>query len=151
MNPEALNQEASSQDLALVNDPIHKLLWRYTVPTILSMLVTGIYVTIDGMFVGHYLGETGLAGMMLAYPVGALLYAVGALLGMGGAALVSIYLGQGEITKARKILGNTFSLCLITGALFAVFGSYFSRDILQLLGAEGAVLDSADEIGRAHV
>ena len=145
MNSEALNQEASSQDLALVNDPIHKLLWRYTVPTILSMLVTGIYVTIDGMFVGHYLGETGLAGMMLAYPVGALLYAVGALLGMGGAALVSIYLGQGEITKARKILGNTFSLCLITGALFAVFGSYFSRDILQLLGAEGAVLDSADD------
>ncbi|GGI94289.1 multidrug transporter MatE [Shewanella hanedai] len=145
MNSEALNQEVSSQDFALVNDPIHKLLWRYTVPTILSMLVTGIYVTIDGMFVGHYLGETGLAGMMLAYPVGALLYAVGALLGMGGAALVSIYLGQGEITKARKILGNTFSLCLITGALFAVFGSYFSRDILQLLGAEGAVLDSADD------
>ncbi len=78
-----MNPEISSQDLALVNDPIPKLLWRYTVPTILSMLVTGIYVAIDGMFVGHYLGETGLAGMMLAYPVGALLYAVGALLGMG--------------------------------------------------------------------
>ena len=46
------------------------------------MLVTGVYVTIDGIFVGHYLGETGLAGMMLAYPVGAILYAIGAMIGV---------------------------------------------------------------------
>jgi len=140
-----MSLDTSNHDLALVNDPIHKLIWRYTVPTILSMLVTGIYVTIDGMFVGHYLGETGLGGMMLAYPVGALLYAVGAWLGMGGAALVSINLGLGEVLNARKILGNTFSLCLIFGTLFAVFGSYYSRDILQLLGAEGPVLNSAED------
>jgi len=133
----------SSQDLALVNEPIHKLFWRYTIPTIASMLVTGIYVAIDGMFIGHYLGETGLAGMILAYPIGAVLYAIGALLGMGGAALVSINLGQGEVTKARKILGNTFSLCLISGTVFALLGTRYSRDILQLLGAEGEILNSA--------
>jgi len=133
----------SSQDLALVNEPIHKLFWRYTIPTIASMLVTGIYVAIDGMFIGHYLGETGLAGMILAYPIGAVLYAIGALLGMGGAALVSINLGQGEVAKARKILGNTFSLCLISGTVFALLGTRYSREILQLLGAEGEVLISA--------
>ena len=37
-------------------------------PTVAAMLVTGIYVTIDGIFVGHILGQDGLAGMMLAYP-----------------------------------------------------------------------------------
>ena len=47
------------------------------------MLVTGVYVTIDGIFVGHILGQDGLAGMMLAYPICAVLYAVGALIGMG--------------------------------------------------------------------
>lgn len=41
------------------------------------MLVTGVYVTIDGIFVGHILGQDGLAGMMLAYPICAVLYAVG--------------------------------------------------------------------------
>ncbi|WP_299787173.1 MATE family efflux transporter [uncultured Shewanella sp.] len=138
-----MSVDVASQDLALVNEPIHKLFWRYTVPTIASMLVTGIYVTIDGMFVGHYLGETGLAGMILAYPIGAVLYAVGALLGMGGAALVSINLGQGEVAKARKILGNTFSLCLISGTGFALLGTLYSRELLQLLGAEGEILDSA--------
>lgn len=72
---------------AMLEAPVSRLFWRYTLPTIASMLVTGIYVTIDGMFVGHFLGETGLAGIMLAYPVGALLYAVGALIGMGAGAL----------------------------------------------------------------
>ena len=87
--------EAASES-PMVNEPINKLFWRYSIPTILSMLVTGIYVTIDGMFIGHYLGEIGLAGMILAYPIAAILYAIGATLGMGGAALVSIHQGQGS-------------------------------------------------------
>ncbi|MCL1138487.1 MATE family efflux transporter [Shewanella pneumatophori] len=129
----------------MVTEPINKLFWRYSIPTILSMLVTGIYVTIDGMFIGHYLGEVGLAGMILAYPIAAILYAIGATLGMGGAALVSIHQGQGEPHIARKILGNTFSLCLIFGVITTVIGCYFSRDILLLLGAEGEILSSADD------
>ncbi|MCG9697281.1 MATE family efflux transporter [Shewanella sp. Isolate11] len=136
---------AAENDQSLAIEPIGKLVWRYTIPTILSMLVTGIYVAIDGMFVGHHLGEVGLAGMMLAYPVGAILYAIGALLGMGGAALVSINLGRNDIPRARKILGNTFSLCLLAGILFAISGVLFSRDILIWLGAEGEVLTSADK------
>ena len=133
------------QDLSLLELPVSKLFWRYSIPTIASMLVTGIYVTIDGMFVGHYLGETGLAGMMLAYPVGAILYAFGALIGMGSAALVSMNLGQGRIANARHILGNAFSLCILAGLFFAIFGSLYAEDILIALGAEGEVLQSAHE------
>ncbi|GIU40395.1 MATE family efflux transporter [Shewanella colwelliana] len=132
-------------DQSLATDPIPKLVWRYTIPTILSMLVTGIYVAIDGMFVGHYLGEVGLAGMMLAYPIGAVLYAVGALLGMGGASLVSINLGRNDVERARKILGNTFTLCIVAGLFFATVGTLLADDILVLLGAEGEVLSSATD------
>ncbi|MCF1429020.1 MAG: MATE family efflux transporter [Shewanella sp.] len=128
----------------LLTDPIPKLLWRFALPTVLSMLVTGIYVTVDGMFVGHYLGEQGLAGMMLAYPVGAILYAVGSLIGMGAAALVSINLGQGDVAKARRIVGNAFTLALIAGGVFALLGTNLSPHILTWLGAQGAVLDSAN-------
>ncbi len=76
--------------------PLSRLFWRYVTPTVAAMLVTGIYVTIDGIFVGHILGQDGLAGMMLAYPICAVLYAVGALIGMGSSALASFYLGKGE-------------------------------------------------------
>lgn len=136
---------SSAADNSLLEEPIAKLFWRYTIPTIASMLVTGVYVTIDGMFVGHYLGEAGLAGMMLAYPVGAILYAIGAMIGMGSAALVSINLGQGNIAKAREFIGNAFSLCLLMGVLFALVGGIFSRDILIALGAQGEILEGADQ------
>ncbi|MGI2260138.1 MATE family efflux transporter [Shewanella sp. GXUN23E] len=136
---------AAGSEQRLLTDPIPKLLWRYALPTVMSMLVTGIYVTVDGMFVGHYLGEQGLAGIMLAYPVGAILYAMGSLIGMGAAALVSINLGQGNTAKARRFVGNAFSLALLTGVIFAILGMLFSRPILLALGAEGEILQSADE------
>ncbi|MBO6227864.1 MAG: MATE family efflux transporter, partial [Shewanella sp.] len=141
----AITSNHAPADMSLLEEPIAKLFWRYTIPTIASMLVTGVYVTIDGIFVGHYLGETGLAGMMLAYPVGAILYAIGAMIGMGSAALVSINLGQGNVAKARKLLGNAFSLCLLAGAIFALMGGIFSRDILIALGAQGDILENANE------
>ncbi|MGL4475982.1 MAG: MATE family efflux transporter [Shewanella sp.] len=127
----------------LLNEPISRLFWRYSIPTIMSMLVTGVYVTIDGIFIGHYLGEQGLAALMLAYPVGAVLYAIGAMVGMGSAALVSINLGQGNKDKARHFVGNALSLSLIAGLVMAVFGSLASRDILIWLGAEGDILAGA--------
>ncbi|BCV37402.1 MATE family efflux transporter [Shewanella indica] len=133
----------TEQDLALLQQPVSKLFWRYTVPTVMSMLVTGIYVTVDGMFIGHYLGETGLAGIMLAYPVGAILYAIGALLGMGGAALISINLGRGDVARARKILGNTFSLCLLSALVVSLAGTMLTDDILRWLKAEGEVYEGA--------
>lgn len=129
----------------MINQPIRTLFWRYCIPTIMSMLITGIYVTVDGMFVGHFLGEQGLAGMMLAFPVGSLLYAVGALVGMGAAALVSINLGQGDKEKARQFVGNALSLCLISGVILGILGTFFSTPILALLGAEGEILIKADK------
>lgn len=135
----------SSQSSPLATEPIPKLVWRYAIPTILSMVVTGVYVAIDGMFVGHYLGEVGLAGMMLAYPVGAILYAIGALIGMGAAALVSINLGLNDVSRARHLLGNAFTLCLLAGAVLALVGTQWSEAVLIWLGAEGEVLSSALE------
>ncbi|MGL4984984.1 MAG: hypothetical protein ACRC5N_09850, partial [Plesiomonas sp.] len=65
-------------DTSLATEPLLTLFWRYTLPTITAMVISGVYVTVDGIFVGHYLGEQGLAGVMLAYPVGSVLYAIGA-------------------------------------------------------------------------
>lgn len=135
-----MQHNASSQDLSLLEQPITRLFWRYSIPTIMSMLVTGIYVTIDGIFIGHYLGEQGMAGMILAYPVASILYAVGALIGMGSAALVSINLGKGHKDKARAYIGHALSLCLISGVVLAILGTYFSNDILILLGAKDEIL-----------
>ncbi|EAR55965.1 putative MATE efflux family protein [Photobacterium sp. SKA34] len=137
--------DSSSQPLSLRDDSIFCLFWRYTLPTITAMLVTGIYVAVDGMFVGHFIGEEGLAAIMLGYPIGSILYAIGALIGMGASALVSIKLGEDATDEARKIVGNAFSLCLIAAMIICGLGITFGTDILQWVGAEGKILLMAED------
>ncbi|KJG17773.1 MATE family efflux transporter [Photobacterium angustum] len=136
---------SSSQPLSLRDDSIFRLFWRYTLPTIAAMLVTGIYVAVDGMFVGHFIGEDGLAAIILGYPIGSILYAIGALIGMGASALVSIKLGEDKTDEARKIVGNALSLCLIAAIIICGLGITFGTDILQWVGAEGRILSMAED------
>ncbi|MCF5768949.1 MATE family efflux transporter [Aeromonas veronii] len=119
--------------------PLSRLFWRYVTPTVAAMLITGIYVTIDGIFVGHVLGQDGMAGLMLAYPICAVLYAVGALIGMGASSLVSFYLGQGNPAKARHIVGNTLVMVLLASALLSFIGIRYGEPMLTWMGAEGEI------------
>ncbi|PSW41915.1 MATE family efflux transporter [Photobacterium leiognathi] len=134
-----------AQPLSLRDDSIFRLFWRYTLPTIAAMLVTGVYVAVDGMFVGHFIGEDGLAAIILGYPIGSILYALGALIGMGASALVSIKLGENKTEEARNIVGNAFSLCLIASVILCGLGISFGQDILQWVGAEGKILTMATD------
>ncbi|WP_429187160.1 MATE family efflux transporter [Aeromonas veronii] len=119
--------------------PLSRLFWRYVTPTVAAMLITGIYVTIDGIFVGHVLGQDGMAGLMLAYPICAVLYAVGALIGMGASSLVSFYLGQGNPAKARYIVGNALVMVLLASALLSFIGIRYGEPMLAWMGAEGEI------------
>ncbi|MFM5570494.1 MATE family efflux transporter [Aeromonas veronii] len=119
--------------------PLSRLFWRYVTPTVAAMLITGIYVTIDGIFVGHVLGQDGMAGLMLAYPICAVLYAVGALIGMGASSLVSFYLGQGNPAKARHIVGNALVIVLLASALLSFIGIRYGEPMLAWMGAEGDI------------
>ncbi|MBL0639313.1 MATE family efflux transporter [Aeromonas veronii] len=119
--------------------PLSRLFWRYVTPTVAAMLISGIYVTIDGIFVGHVLGQDGMAGLMLAYPICAVLYAVGALIGMGASSLVSFYLGQGNPAKARHIVGNALVMVLLASALLSFIGIRYGEPMLAWMGAEGEI------------
>ncbi|MEC6797186.1 MATE family efflux transporter [Photobacterium sp. S4TG1] len=131
--------------LSLRDDSIFRLFWRYTLPTIAAMLITGIYVAVDGMFVGHFIGEDGLAAIMLGYPIGSILYAIGAMIGMGASALVSIKMGEDNTQQARYIVGNALTLCIVASLIFCSLGLLFGQDILVWIGAKNHILTMATE------
>lgn len=134
-----LSTESNMSAVDLGTAPLSRLFWRYVIPTVAAMLITGIYVTIDGIFVGHVLGQDGMAGLMLAYPICAVLYAVGALIGMGASSLVSFYLGQGNPAKARHIVGNALVMVLLASALLSFIGIRYGEPMLAWMGAEGEI------------
>ena len=64
--------------------------WGYALPSIMAMLVSGAYYLVDGIFVGHYVGAAGLAGINLVYPVIMVLIGLAAMIAMGAATAISL-------------------------------------------------------------
>lgn len=107
--------------------------WSYAIPSIMAMLVAGAYYLIDGIFVGHYIGAPGLAGINLVYPAIMILVGLAAMISMGAATTISFEQGAKRIHKARKALVNSLWLMLLFGAMAPFILYYFHRDILLVL------------------
>lgn len=111
------------------------------IPAMIAFFLSGIYVSIDGLFVGNSVGDEGLAAINIAWPVVAIILALGVGIGMGGSIHMSIQRGAGNEDKAQQFQGNTL-LMLFLAALFTTTVFYFfATPILALLGAKGAVLE----------
>lgn len=66
-----------------MNRSIYRQFVRYTIPTVAAMLVNGLYQVVDGIFIGHYVGAEGLAGINVAWPVIGTILGIGMLVGVG--------------------------------------------------------------------
>ena len=94
----------------LGTEPIGKLLIQYSIPAIIAMTVTSLYNIIDSIFIGHGVGPLAISGLALTFPLMNLIIAFCTLIGVGGAAISSIYLGQKDDRKASEELHNVLIL-----------------------------------------
>ncbi|WP_144207486.1 MATE family efflux transporter [Shewanella donghaensis] len=116
---------------------VNQHFWKYAIPSIAAMLVSGLYQIIDGMFVGHYIGFEGLAGINLAWPIIACIIGVGMMIGMGAGSLLSISRGENDYSKAQSVISNALFLVIIFSVLAAIFIHFFGDNLLLLQKAEG--------------
>lgn len=126
-------------------DSVNRTFWRYTIPSVAAMLVNGLYQVIDGIFVGHYIGFEGLAGINMAWPIIGVIVGLGLLVGMGSGSLISIYRGEGATDKARATLSTGLGLILLAGVLIMALVSAFGPAMLIAQGATGLALDLGTE------
>lgn len=129
--------------------PIEKQFLKFVLPSMLTMLLSGLYTIVDGIFVGYAVGDIGLAGMGIVWPVTALLMALGMGIGVGGSVVMSTYRGAGEHEKANQARANTFMLLLFASVVITILLVLLNPAILRALGAEGEVYDAA--IAYIHV
>ncbi len=123
-------------------------LLRFAVPSIIMMIFTSIYSVVDGFFISNYVGETEFAAVNFIFPFLMIFDSVGFMLSTGGAAYVSLLLGQGKKEKANKSFSMLVYVAIAVGIMIGVLLETLMRPVAILLGAEGEMLEYAVLYGR---
>lgn len=124
----------------LGEENIGKLLIQFSIPAIVGMLVNALYNIVDRIFIGKGVGNLGIAGIFVGYPISLILMAFSMLIGLGGNALVSIRLGQKREEDAEKILGNAFVLLILISICIGILGLLTLEPLLKAFGASETIL-----------
>lgn len=120
-----------------------RLLWTYSIPAVVGMLVMSLYNVVDRIFIGQGVGTEAIAGLAITFPVMNLSAALGVLIGAGASARVSIMLGAKDTHGAQLVLGNSLVLIILNATIYLTIFGIFLDDILRSFGASAASLPYA--------
>ena len=115
------------------------------IPTVFSLLMSGLYGVMDGLFVGRAVGDAGLAAINIAWPIAAVITAVGIGIGSGGSVLYSNSNGKGEQERGEVVYHQTITLLFAAAMVLLIVLGFTYPAILSALGAKGDVYQKAVE------
>lgn len=131
--------ERSQRYIYMTQTPVPKLILKLSVPTIISMLVTGIYNSADTFFVGKISTEA-TAAVGIVFSVMAIIQAIGFMCGQGSGNYLARMLGANDTKQANEVASTGFALSLIIGTLIALVGIFLVEPISDMLGATKTTL-----------
>ncbi len=127
----------------LAHKPIGRLLWDYSLPAVVGMVVMSLYNVIDRIYIGRGVGPEAISGLAITFPVMNLCAALGVLIGAGASARTSIMLGANDRHGAQLVLGNSLTLTLVIGILYISAFAILLEPILRAFGASDVTLPYA--------
>ena len=123
-------------------------LLRFTLPPIVMMVFTSIYSVVDGFFISNFAGKTAFAALNLIWPFLMILGGMGFMIGTGGTALVSRYLGAGQKERARRYFSMLVEFTALLGLILTAIGLIFMEPIARFLGATEEMIPDCVLYGR---
>ena len=129
----------------LATERIDKLIAKFAIPAIISMLVSSLYNIVDQIFIGQGVGMLGNAATNIAFPISIICTATALLLGIGSASNFNLKSGAGESEEASKIVGTGLAMLVICGVIIAMVVLFFLDPLLQLFGVTPDVLPYAQD------
>lgn len=128
------------------NDPIPILVLKISIPFMFAQFVNVLYSIVDRIYIGNIpvTGDISLAGAGVCAPIITLLSSFATLIGIGGSVLFSMRLGAGDKTRAKTILGNSFSMLLLFSVLLTVLFLLTKDSLLSWFGASQTVYPYAN-------
>lgn len=129
----------------LAHKPVGRLLWQYSLPGVVGMLVQALYNVVDRIFIGQWCGAEAIAGLTVTFPLMNIATAVGVLVGVGACSRISIVLGKNDLRAAEKYLGNALTLTLVNAALYITVFALLMEPLLRAFGASDVTLPIAEQ------
>ena len=124
-----------------INQDITPLgLLKFAAPSIVMMVFMSLYTIVDGIFVSRFLGSNALSALNIVYPVINVAIALSTMIGTGGSAIISKYLGEGKKKRAREALTQFVLLTLLLSVILLVTSEIFLTPISRFLGASDVLL-----------
>lgn len=125
---------ATNQNLA--HEKIGKLLFSLAIPSIIAQLVNILYNIVDRIYIGQMQdGTIAMAALSVALPIVTFVSAFTQLVGVGGAPLCAIRMGEQRKDKAEEIMTNSFVLLIIVGVILTLIILLFHEPLLYIFGA----------------
>ncbi len=128
-------------------EPIGRLIVKFAVPSVIALLVNSLYNIVDQIFIGWGVGYLGNGATNVVFPITIIALALAMMIGNGGAAFLSLKLGEGQADAARKGVGNAVTLVVIVSIVLAAVFLIFLDPILTLFGATDVLRAYALEYG----
>ena len=120
----------------LETEPVGRLMAKYAVPCVISLLVAALYNIVDQIFIANadYLGSYGNAANTVVFPLTVVALSIAVMIGDGCCAFVSISLGRNDKESAHKSIGSAVLLCAASGLILTAVYLVFQEPILTLFG-----------------
>lgn len=127
--------EIQAEENPLSQDFDIKSLLKFAFPTIVMMLLMGLYTIVDTIFVARFAGTNALSALNIVCPVINLIVGLGTMLATGGSAIVARKMGAGETVRASQDFTLIIGAGVLLGAAITVLGAVFIDGIILGFGA----------------
>lgn len=129
----------------LKSDPIQKSFIQYLLPALSGMVIKSIFIMGDAWFVGKGVGAEGLGAISLTIPAFSLFTAIAMMIGIGGAALMSIEFGKGNLSVGQTLFSQAMLATAIISTITVSIALFWLDDIIRLMGATGYMAQLAHD------
>lgn len=140
---QAIHEEKSQ----FATEPVGRLIAKFAIPCVISLLVNSLYNIVDQIFIGWGVGYLGNGATNVVFPITIIALALSLMIGDGGAAYLSLKLGEGDLKSAKKGVGNAVTMVTVVSIVLMVVFLLFINPILNLFGATDTLRPFALEYG----
>ena len=141
-----MEQTASENKSIFATEPIGRLIAKFAIPCVISLLVNSLYNIVDQIFIGWGVGYLGNGATNIVFPITIVALSLSLMIGDGGAYL-SLKLGEGDIESAKKGVGNAIVMVTVVSILLTAVFLIFINPILDLFGATDVLRPYALQYG----